>query len=230
MKYRNELKFYCSEAQLTVLDCRLQEVCSLDPHAGSNGTYRIRSLYFDDYNNRYYYENEDGVDPREKYRIRIYNENFNKITLECKRKRNGLNYKESASISSEDLRQIVDGNISLIDDSNPLLNKFYIKSQTCLLRPKVIVQYERKPYIYTDGNVRITFDRYISASNQISLFLEKEISPQPVMPYGIHILEVKYDEFLPYFIYDLLQTSRLQQTAFSKYYICRSFYFNQAKH
>jgi hypothetical protein len=228
LKYRNELKFYCSEAQLAVLDCRLQEVCSLDPHAGSTGTYRIRSLYFDDYNNRYYYENEDGVDPREKYRIRIYNENPNRITLECKRKLNGLNYKETASISSDDLAQIIDGNIPLIDNSNPLLNKFYIKGRTSLLRPKVIVQYERKPYIY--GNVRITFDRYISASNQLPLFLNKDINLQPVMPCGIHILEVKYDEFLPHFIYDLLQTSRLQWTAFSKYYICRSFYLNQTKH
>jgi hypothetical protein len=37
------------------------------------------------------------------------------------------------------------------------------------------------------------------------------------------MVEVKFDELLPDFIYELLQSSRLVQTAFSKYYLCRRY-------
>ena len=43
------------------------------------------------------------------------------------------------------------------------------------------------------------------------------------METGINIVEVKYDELLPGFINESLQTARLNQTSFSKFYICRKF-------
>ena len=43
------------------------------------------------------------------------------------------------------------------------------------------------------------------------------------MPPGQQLLEVKYDAYLPDFIYRSLQLSSLRQTAFSKYYLCRKF-------
>lgn len=230
MKYRNELKFLCSEAQLQVLDCRIRAVCLPDVHAdASSGTYRIRSLYFDDHNNRCFRENENGVDPREKFRIRIYNENPERITLECKQKKNGQNHKETSQLSIELFHRILSGTMPAPIGDDPLLYKFWLQTRTRLLMPKVIVQYERTPYVHPDGNVRITFDRYISASDQLNSFLEKDLPLQPVMPRGMHILEVKYDDFLPHYIYDILQTGRLMQTAFSKYYTCRAFYINQGQ-
>lgn len=227
MKYRNELKFLCSEAQLRVLDARIREICSPDAHADASGVYRIRSLYFDDYENRCFYENESGVDPREKFRIRIYNENPERITLECKQKKNGLNHKDSSALSPELFEQILHGTMPAPVSGDPLLYKFWLQTRTRLLRPRVIVQYQRTPYIYRDGNVRITFDRLISASDQLDHFLEPTLPLQPVMPVGMHILEVKYDEFLPHYIYDILQLGQLRQTTFSKYYTCRAFYMHQ---
>ena len=70
-KYRHELKYICTAAELAMIQGRIHHLIPLDSHAGENGMYQIRSLYFDDYYDRCYYENENGTDPREKFRIRI---------------------------------------------------------------------------------------------------------------------------------------------------------------
>ena len=89
--------------------------------------------------------------------------------------------------------------------------------------PVVIVEYDRIPYVYKNGNVRITLDTNICSSSAVSTFLEETIPRRPVLPLGQQLLEVKYDEYLPDFIYRSLQLSSLRQTAFSKYYICRKY-------
>ena len=91
------------------------------------------------------------------------------------------------------------------------------------LHPVVIVEYDRIPYVYKNGNVRITLDTNICASSAVSTFLDETIPRRPVLPLGQQLLEVKYDEYLPDFLYRSLQLPSLQQTAFSKYYICRNY-------
>ena len=105
----------------------------------------------------------------------------------------------------------------------PLLRKFYVEMKTRRLRPVVIVEYERIPYIYKDGNVRVTFDTHISSSSNVQDFFSETLPKRPVMPAGHHLLEVKFDEYLPDFIYRSLNMHRLHQTAFSKYYLCRKY-------
>ena len=227
MKYRNELKFICSEAACRVLECRIKGIMRQDPHVGHDGTYRIRTLYFDDRNDSAYYENENGIRKREKFRIRIYNGDASNITLECKEKINGLNHKYQTALAEWQFKQILSPEqFSPEDITDPLIQQLYKEQCTRMLKPKVIVDYVRTPYVYPDGNVRITFDKNLSASNDIVSFLKKDIPLVPVMPQGVCILEVKYDDFLPHFIYEIMQTGRLRQTTFSKYYICRSFYKN----
>ena len=77
--------------------------------------------------------------------------------------------------------------------------------------------------MYKNGNVRVTFDTNISSSTDIERFLSKDIRKRPVMPYSKQLLEVKYDEYIPDFVYRNLQLESLTQTAYSKYYICRKF-------
>ena len=71
------------------------------------------------------------------------------------------------------------------------------------------------------GNVRITFDRNISACVQLGSFLEPKVHLTPILPAGQHVLEVKFDEFLPDYVAQALELGKLRQTAFSKYYLCR---------
>ncbi|WP_242949105.1 polyphosphate polymerase domain-containing protein [Acetitomaculum ruminis] len=223
-KYRHEIKYLISKGQLEILKTRLDGLIKKDPHVGKDGKYNICSLYFDDYYNSCYYENENGTDPREKYRIRIYNHSTKKITLECKRKMRGKNIKNSCPLTLNEAKILSQGKyIENYFSSYPLMNKFQIDMKTRLFRPVVIVDYDRYPYVYKDGNVRITLDTNIAASSLYEKFLEGGFAKRPVMPKGLQLLEVKYDEYLPDFIYRSLQLENLRQTAYSKYYICRRF-------
>lgn len=223
-KYRHEFKYVLSGAELAMLQNRITHLLPLDSHVDGKGCYTIRSLYFDDYRDRCFYENENGTDPREKFRIRIYNHSADRITLECKRKERGKTLKTSCPVTEEQARRLMAGQvIPNISDQPPLLQKLTMEMLLHRMRPVVIVEYERIPYVYKSGNVRITLDTNISSSKAIERFLDEQIAKRPVMSAGRELLEVKYDEYLPDFIYQNLQLENLQQTAFSKYYLCRKY-------
>lgn len=223
-KFRHELKYVVSSAQLSLLKNRVQNLLTLDSHTSDSGIYNIRSLYFDDYHDSCMRQNEDGTDPREKFRIRIYNHSASHIRLECKRKERGKTHKTSCKLTLEQTRLLMRGKpIGDIAGQPPLLQKLTCKMLTQGFKPKVIVEYDRVPYVYKNGNVRVTFDTNISSSTDIEHFLDENITKRPVMPVSKNLLEVKYDEYIPDFIYNNLQLQNLTQTAYSKYYICRKF-------
>ena len=224
IKYRHELKYVISAGEIQLIKNRIHNLIPQDRHAGESGAYSIRSLYFDDYENRCFYENENGTDPREKFRIRIYNHSADRITLECKRKERGKTLKTSCPLTVEQTRMLMEGKqIPDIGAQPEVLRKLTLQMMTRQMRPVVIVEYDRIPYVYKNGNVRITLDTNIASSKEIGSFLDESIPKRPVMPMGQQLLEVKYDEYLPDFIYHNLQLHSLRQTAFSKYYICRKF-------
>lgn len=222
--YRHELKYEITNGQLALLRSRMGGLIPLDPHVGASGAYTIRSLYFDDYEDRCLRENEDGTDPREKFRIRIYNASSAKITLECKRKERGKTHKTACPLTLEQTKLLMAGKpIPDIGSQPPLLQKLTLQMLTRRMRPVVIVEYVRIPYIYKNGNVRITLDTNIASSTAVECFLDKTIPKRPILPVGQQLLEVKYDEYLPDVIYRSLQLHSLRQTAFSKYYLCRKY-------
>lgn len=222
-KFRNELKYICSEGELIQLQSRVQMLCEADAHAGPEGIYNIRSIYFDDLQNRYFFENENGTDPREKFRIRTYNASDSRITLECKKKERSMTHKDSCQLSKEQYQKILEGSLSASHVNSTLLEKFYLLQEQRHLQPKVIVAYARTPFVYTFGNVRITFDRNIGSSTDLSAFFDPYLPVRPILPLGKNILEVKYDELLPNFLYEAMNLGSLTQTTFSKYYLCRKF-------
>ncbi len=222
-KFRNELKYLCTEGQLAILEARLKGLMQKDKHVGPNGTYQISSLYFDDVDDRCYWENEDGCDPREKYRIRIYNNNAEKITLECKRKERDRVAKKSCPLTLEQYQQVIEGKIPWNEDLPFLLKRMAVLQRTSGMAPKVIVSYERTPWVYRNGNVRVTFDRNITSGNQVAEFLKNGGARRPLLPIGMQLLEVKFDEYLPDAIYHALVMSNMQRTSFSKYALCRKY-------
>lgn len=222
--YRHEYKYEIDNLQAALLRNRLFEVMPSDSHADASGGYQVRSLYFDDYDNSCYYDNENGNDEREKFRIRIYNASDERITLELKKKVYGKTQKQSCAITKTQVEALIAGEMPAWDDSaDPLMKKFYIWMRTRYASPKVIVNYERIPFVYPDGNVRITLDTNITASAQIDEFFCTEFRGRPVMPVSKQILEVKYDTFLPDHIFHTLQTNQLNRVTCSKYYLCRKF-------
>ena len=224
LKFRHELKYQITDAQVQLLKNRITHLIPPDRHAGPSGTYTIRSLYFDDYEDRCLRENEDGTDPREKFRIRIYNHSTDRIMLECKRKERGKTHKTSCPLTVEQTRLLMAGKpLPDIGTQHPVLRKLTMLMLTRRMHPVVIVEYDRIPYVYKNGNVRITLDTNIRSSAAVGSFLDETIQSRPVLGLGQQLLEVKYDEYLPDFIYRSLQLHSLRQTAFSKYYVCRKY-------
>lgn len=222
--WRHELKFVCTVPQLKIIEARIRPLLMPDPHVGPSGRYSIRSVYFDDAWDTCYQENEDGTDPREKFRIRIYNGSSDRITLELKQKNRGLTRKLSCPLSQEQCRRVLAGDSLLEEEGQPpVMRKFILQQKQRKLRPKVIVEYDRVPYIFRLGNVRITLDENITSSPEVEKFLDPCFLRRPIMPAGQHVLEVKYDAFLPDFIRQVLQLESLKRTSFSKYYLCRTY-------
>ena len=220
MKYRHEWKHEISYIDMLTLRSRLSAVAKRDAHT-IDGKYFIRSLYFDNASDKALREKIDGVNKREKFRIRFYNHDTSVIHLEKKSKINGLGVKESASLTAQQAQAIVDGDYAwMIKSEETLINELYTKIMTQGLRPKTIVDYTREPFVFTAGNVRVTLDYNIRTGLRCTDFLNPDCVTIPAGNAPI-ILEVKWDEYLPDIIKDIVQIPSCRSGAFSKYATCR---------
>lgn len=219
-KYRSELKHYINIADYIGLRSSLKYIAHPDPNAAQDGRYKIRSLYFDNYDDKVVTDKLAGQSRREKFRLRYYNDDTSFIRLEKKSKMNKGCYKQSDMVTDKQCIEIVNGCYdSLLSQESPLLSELYSKIRNQNLRPKVIVDYMREAYIYTAGNVRITIDSDIRSSSNITEFLNSTI---PTIPSANAIvLEVKFDGFLPDIIRNILQLNNRHTTEFSKYVVSR---------
>ena len=220
IRYRHEWKHEISCSDLLTIRQRLLAVAEPDPHA-TDGKYLIRSLYFDNDRNKALWEKIDGVNMREKFRIRYYNGDPSVIHLEKKSKRNGLGTKYSADLTAEDTQRIINGDVDWMRSCDrTLVQELYCKMRYQGLKPKTIVEYTREPFIFRPGNVRVTFDYDIRTGLSCIDFLNPDSVTVPAGNAGI-ILEVKWDEFLPDIIRDAIWIPGRRETAFSKYAQCR---------
>lgn len=220
MKFRHEYKHRINNLDIMLLRKRLAPIAKHDEHCDETGSYFIKSLYFDNYRNKAAREKIDGVDKREKFRIRYYNNDTSFIRLEKKSKINGLCLKESAPMTIGQVESILEGDYAfLIESDIPLFHELYAKMKFQLLRPICIVAYERECFVYGPGNVRVTLDMNIRGSYDVKHFL----SPDVVMThlYSPSVLEVKWDEYLPQIIKNAVQLKNRISSAFSKYVAVR---------
>lgn len=216
-QYRHELKYIITDLQFEELKNRLSSLLKVDKNARADGTYFIRSLYFDDFYNTSYYQVLNGVSKREKYRIRYYNNDDSYICLEKKFKINNMTNKTSYRIERKCVEDLILGRLDVKKSNDKLLNEFIIKTKFYGYKPVVIVDYNRIPYTYVAGNVRITLDYNIAMNYKVSEFFEENGTSIPIIEKGFCILEVKYDDFLPNYIAWLLNINTLEQTSYSKY-------------
>lgn len=220
--YRHEWKHMINHADKIAIHQRLRAVAQVDANA-ADGRYLIRSLYFDNISDKALREKLDGVNRREKFRIRYYNGNTDQIHLEKKSKWNGLGTKDRALLTADEAQRIVDGDLSwMIGSDRPLVQELYVKMNSQGLRPKTIVDYTREPFVYAPGNVRVTLDYNIRTGLLCTDFLNPDCITIPAGA-GETILEVKWDEYLPSVIRDAVQLGSRQLSAFSKYAACRMY-------
>ena len=222
-KYRHELKFKISNNAAEILKQKLSLILGKDKNAYySDGSYLIKSLYFDDRDSSSYYEKMDGVLYRKKYRIRMYNDVDTFIRLEKKMKHNNYTAKEQMLISKDIYSKILNGKIEEIENPDGLLLEFITNYKNKGLVPSVIVEYHRTAFTYPISDVRITFDSNIQSSlynyDLFNTSYPRYIVDEP----GKQVLEVKFNEILPLHIANILNDIPACREAVSKFAICRS--------
>ena len=222
VKFRHELKHYINFSDYISIKSRLRSIMHIDKNANENNEYKIRSLYFDNVYDKALMEKVIGVPKRHKFRIRFYNDNHEFIRLEKKSKIRGLCLKDSEKITKEECEKIINGDIEFLRDFNKkLFIDLYSEMKGNLLRPKTIVDYTREAYIYPIGNVRITFDKSVRTGlNNINMF-DDNLATIETIDNKYIVLEVKFDEFLPRIIRDIIQVKERRATSISKYEAAR---------
>ncbi|MDY7224453.1 polyphosphate polymerase domain-containing protein [Halalkalibacterium halodurans] len=223
VKGRRELKHEMTKMDCYLLRKKLKHFMNADPYAKRDGTYLIRSVYFDNLDNKVLQQKKEGFYNRDKFRVRLYDYHFEFLNLEKKSKRNNLTFKQKCRITADEYEQVRSGDIAWMkNDSRQLIQDLYYQMMLFQLKPMTVVDYEREAFVYPYGNVRVTFDSSIKTSIRNNDVLNPHLAMVDTNP-DIVILEVKYDEFLPDVIRRLLQIGDRQVGTYSKYQISRMY-------
>ncbi len=226
-EYRHELKYYISRTEYEILSRRLAATMKRDPFAAKkeDGRYHVRSLYFDDYEKSAVTDKLSGNEVRDKYRIRIYDISDETIKLERKHKEGPYIQKTSINLTRADCDRLLSGDVSPLFDMGGEALTFYAAFRTKNLKPCVLVDYIREPYIFDLEDVRITFDMGVKSGMRRTDIFNKDVPMIPVIEdYGM-VLEVKFNRYLPSHIRSLIQPQISDRSAISKYLLARKFQF-----
>ncbi|MGM7684397.1 polyphosphate polymerase domain-containing protein [Cytobacillus sp. Hm23] len=221
-KLRHELKFYINVSEYNILREKLQTILQRDHNAIDEEGYHIRSLYFDNCVDNDLFEKTYGIYKRKKFRIRIYNYSDKIIKLEKKSRYGEYVCKESLKLTKSEFDKLLGWDYDFLRSKESTLAKdFYLYLRSEHMSPKVIVDYVREAYIEHIEDVRITFDKYLSTSNNSTDLFNPDLVTYEVLKYPLMIMEVKYNSYLPDYIRDILQLDSHHRSAISKYVICR---------
>lgn len=220
--YRHEIKYRINGGTYHILRQRFRAVMQPDLHA-KNGMYRVTSLYFDDAYRTAYRDKVNGALRRKKYRIRTYDLSPDVIHLEEKVKHDNVGYKKSITLTRDRYERILAGDYTFLADekyAGTAGGDMFASHSAAYLTPAVIVDYIREPFVCKAGNVRVTFDMKIAACvNGYDMFAAGNIY-ENVMPDNDIVLEVKYDNYIPTQILQLLTDISTVQESVSKYILC----------
>lgn len=226
---RFEFKYFLSPIEAKKIEMFLLTHARLTPDANSkNGAYYVNSLYFDTPFMDDYAEKDGSLLIRKKVRARMYDdcwhENLENVWLEVKHKRNMNIKKTRAKISGDTWRSFIKNNDAHVlleaakkanqDDQNDLQNFAYTHIRQSYL-PSTVVRYKRKAYLANFTSlVRITFDYDIETCR-----FENASQPKNLVPVSHQavIMEVKFNNKLPWWFSHMLTNFNLRRTDFSKY-------------
>lgn len=162
-----------------------------------------------------------GVEVRKKYRVRIYNCAPGPIALECKHKNGAYIYKESVPLTAAEYTALCRGDCRfLLGKAQPMAARFFLESRAAVLRPRVIVAYDREALVNDVGTVRITFDKDITAMDPGQDLFDPRAAGYHVLPPGQMILEVKFTGILPEYIQTIFHAYSFVRTSASKFCLC----------
>lgn len=219
--FRKELKYVISEEVYLRIQGLLDSVMEPDKF-GVNGCYMVRSQYYDSISDRDLCDNLDGVMEKSKIRVRIYSPKDNVAKLEHKCKSGSDGIKKTVLITKEEALMMEQHKYDfLLEKEDELAWRLYTKMTEQVYFPKTIVEYDRTAYLYPASDVRITFDRNIRGSvNPYGIF-EENPAYVPLLDAGMGVLEIKYNDFFPYALKQLLCGFDFSAEAYSKYSMSR---------
>lgn len=219
---RVEKKYFISESQRYQLQKYFAKILQQDPNNGDNG-YMVRSLYFDTLYDDDFHDKEDGLEDRQKLRLRTYNINDNNVKLELKQKFGNYQKKETISIDKDDAIALSIGNADALKKyDSQLCQRIRLMMMLKQYRPKCIVEYRRFAFIYPANDIRITFDSEIKGTISEANIFDPNLACTPLLLKERCIMEVKYNNFMISYIKDAITHSQATQTAASKFCMVRS--------
>jgi hypothetical protein len=212
---RKELKFELTKEEYMNIFSILKKLLPKDKHTFKDDYYSIKSIYFDNFDNQVLDENIIGLQYRKKFRIRMYNDDANCIFLEKKEKIIDWTKKTREYISFKEVQSICDGKLEELKLDTDLKKEFYIEMKTRLLKPIIIIEYDRVAFENKQMDYRVTLDSKLYKDKCVKNFLKKSIKKD-----NIYILEVKYKDVLPKIIVETLDINT-QRMGISKYKMMR---------
>ena len=224
---RYEFKYFLPKKISEDIKNQVNNFMDIDKNADSklNKEYFVRSIYFEDDFNSNFDEKVDGHRIRKKFRFRHYGKNLEDdgpIYLETKGRNLERTYKRRIKIDKSDVELIKKNKflykLSQKYSNSQTINEFVFESYRKNLKPKVIIDYMRRPYVNKHGlYFRLTFDQKISCinlnNNLDNSYLNQNISCKT----GYTILEVKFDRSIPLWFHRIIQSYNLRRQSISKF-------------
>lgn len=220
--FRHEVKYYLSPRDAFFLAQYFRRTMRVDPHAGADGKYWVRSVYFDTASNRDYYDKLIGCGIRRKIRLRIYDVSAGSAILERKSKRDAFVHKKSVRLGEFDAIKLLNNDYAFLGSmQSTIAESLYSSFCHEQLRPVILIDYSREAFELPFENIRITIDRKLQASTDVRGFFDKNLPCIDVLD-GMHcILEVKYRYAIPDYLRSLLSEIGPTNSSISKYVISR---------
>ena len=218
--FRHEFKYLIN--RYDYLKCRnlCERYMNYDKFAGADGTYFIKSLYFDSVVCKDFFDKDLGAYDRKKMRIRNYGYDLDWAHFEMKRKLDIWEYKDKVKISKDEFYRIAAGDFSCLLNKDDTAVRFFSILSEGLYRPSCIIEYDRVAFVLPFEDVRITFDLDVRYSTSDFDIFRKKVTT-PLFPEKSVVFEIKYNEFLPGWARGMLGIAGKQTEAVSKYCFAR---------
>lgn len=224
--YRYEFKYFLSLSLRQTVENEVSHFMSYDGHVHEEleNAYFVRSLYFDNDGSDHFYEKIDGVRERSKFRIRTYEKKFEPeipVFLEEKNRDGDHVDKHRIEINPDHLEFFCDPDriweLNWLYSDIPLVDRFIFTSVRRLLKPRVLVDYIRRPYVSSyDMNFRVTFDSQLMAASAQNLHPDSSTNWLHSMA-GYTVMEVKFHRRIPAWFHRIIQSNDLKRLSFSKF-------------
>ena len=224
---RYEFKYFLNNKISNQIENEAKHFMSYDNFAVNipDNRYFVRSLYYENNSFSNFFEKVDGIKSRRKFRIRTYGNSLKNnlpIFLEIKGRHLERTFKKRTSIDSKYIELFLNSekNSKLLEiyPNNIIINDFVFDSIKKKIKPCVLIDYKRRPYINNFGlYFRLTFDSIIVSSKSKILFSNENKSTPLQCRSGYTILEVKFDRSIPAWFHRIIQSYNLTRRSISKF-------------